>query len=116
MDNGVAKGLTVDTHLEEEQFMDKLTYKWYRYVCNQDGSGNYEVLPEDAVKAVRGEYVPDLNGSIAWAADVLQENANEKDFVPAQGGVYFCVVTNTYNEHSIDLCSPFMVFSVNENE
>ena len=96
--------------------MDKLTYKWYRYVCNQDGSGNYEVLPEDAVKAVRGEYVPDLNGSIAWAADVLQENATEKDFVPVQGGVYFCVVTNTYNEHSIDLCSPFMVFSVNEND
>lgn len=115
-DNGVAKGLTIDTHLEEEQFTDKLTYKWYRYVCNRDGSGNYEVLPEDAAKAVRGEYVPDLNGSIAWAADVLQENATEKDFVPAQGGVYFCVVTNTYNEHSIDLCSPFMVFSVNEND
>ena len=110
-----AKGLMVETHLEEEQFMDELTYKWYRYVCNQDGSGNYEVYPEDAAKAIRGEYEPDLDGSIAWAADVLQEGATTKEFVPAQGGVYFCIVTNTYNAHSVSLCSPFMAFSINEN-
>lgn len=111
----VVKGLMVEDHLEEEQFMDQLTYKWYRYVCNVDGSGHYEVDPVDAAKAMRGEYEPDENGSIAWAADVLQENATTKEFVPAEGGVYFCVVTNTYNEHSISLCSPFIAFNVNEN-
>ena len=114
-ENDVMKGLTVEAHLEEEQFMDYLTYEWYRYVCNQDGSGNFEVDATDAVEAVRGNYRPDLDGSIAWAADVLQEGVTTKEFVPSQNGVYFCIVTNTYNEHNVPMCSPFMAFNINEN-
>lgn len=108
------KGLEIVPTLTDPDYMDAFSYSWYRYVCNQEDSGEYKVDPADAIAAVRGVYEPDLNGSIAWAADVLQEGATAAEFTPTQGGVYFCVVTNTYNDDTYTVCSPFMAFNENK--
>ncbi len=115
-ENEEVKGLTVTPDLINEKYMDNFTYEWYRYVCNKEDSGEYNVDLDDAVKAMQGIYEPDLKGSIAWPADLLQEGANGAEFIPAQDGVYFCVVTNTYNEDTEVVCSPFMAFNYNENK
>lgn len=116
MDGETLKGLTVTPALVNEKYMDTFTYKWYRYVCNVENSGEYKVDPADAIAAMKGVYAPDLTGSIAWPADLLQEGADAAEFVPAEDGVYFCVVTNTYNEDTEVVCSPFMAFNYNENK
>ena len=115
VEDEVNKGLSVVPTLVNEKYMDNFTYEWYRYVCNTK-EGEYQVDREDAVKAMKGVYTPDLNGSIAWPADLLQEGADKAEFIPAQDGVYFCVITNTYNEDTHVVCSPFMAFNYNENK
>lgn len=114
-DDNQIKGLKVVPTLAQSQYTDGFVYEWYRYVCNKDNSGEYSIDRKDALAAVKGEYEPDTNGSIAWAADVLQEGANAAEFVPTQDGVYFCVVTNTYNADKEVVCSPFMSFNYNDN-
>lgn len=116
MDGDTAKGLTVTPVLANEKYMDYFTYEWYRYVCNKEDSGEYNVDLADAVNAMHGLYEPDLKGSIAWPADLLQEGADKAEFIPAQDGVYFCVITNTYNDDTHVVCSPFMAFNYNENK
>lgn len=116
VDGEINKGLTITPALVNEKYMDNFTYKWYRYVCNKEESGEYSIDREDAVKAMKGIYEPDMKGSIAWPADLLQEGAHEAEFIPAEDGVYFCVVTNTYNDDTHVVCSPFMAFNYNENK
>lgn len=109
-------GLTVNCTLDEPEYTDALTYKWYQYLPddeqNKDKPLNIDL--EDAVNAIKGVYVPDEKGSIVWSADILQEEATEANFIPAKGGIYFCVITNTYNEDTKVMCSPFMQFSLQQ--
>lgn len=114
VDNQV-KGLKVVPTLAQAQYTDGFVYEWYRYVCNQENTGEYNIDRKDALAAVQGKYEPDMKGSIAWPADLLQEGANAAEFVPTQDGVYFCVVTNTYNADTEVVCSPFMAFNYNDN-
>lgn len=110
------EGLTIECTLEEPDYTDALIYKWYQYLPdseqNKDKPLNVDL--EDAINAIKGIYEPDEKGSILWAADVLQEGANEANFVPEKGGIYFCVITNTYNEDTKVMCSPFMQFSLQQ--
>lgn len=115
-DGDTTKGLTVTPVLVNEKYMDYFTYEWYRYVCNKEDSGEYNVDLADAVNAMHGLYEPDLKGTVAWPADLLQEGADKAEFIPAQDGVYFCVITNTYNDDTHVVCSPFMAFNYNENK
>lgn len=114
--NNEVKGLQIVPTLDQAQYTDGFIYQWYRYVCNKENTGEYNIDRKDALEAVQGIYKPDTNGSVLWPADLLQEGATAAEFVPTQDGVYFCVVTNTYNGDTETVCSPFMSFNYNDNK
>ena len=114
IDGNVVKGLTVVPTLEDERYMDAFTYEWYQYVWNTEAGKDFSVDAGDAIKAIQGIYEPDLKGTIAWPADLLQEGATTNEFVPTKNGIYFCIVTNTYNDDTEVMCSPFMQFNLQQ--
>ena len=114
---GNVKGLTVVPTIEagQEKYTDTFTYAWYQYTWNQEEGKDLSVDLGDAIKAMKGIYEPDYKGSIAWPADLLLlEGIDKAEFVPEKDGIYFCVVTNTYNEDTEVMCSPFMIFNRND--
>jgi hypothetical protein len=113
-EDGALKGLTISTDPTAPQYMDKFTYEWYQYVWNEEEGKDLSVDLGDAIKAMKGTYEPDLKGSINWPADLLQVDATTNEFIPEKNGIYFCVVTNTYNEDTEVMCSPFMIFNRND--
>lgn len=113
-EDGSLKGLMVTPDLVDERYMDKFTYEWYQYVWNQEEGKDLSVDREDAVKAMKGVYEPDEKGSINWPADLLQVGATTNEFIPEKNGIYFCIITNTYNEDVEVMCSPFMIFNRND--
>lgn len=78
---------------------DSVTYQWYRYMANGHD------IAEDMAIAKEGNY--ELNGDI-----MITENANDSKFSPQSSGVYFCLVTNTYNGTVATQTSE--LFSINE--
>lgn len=114
---GNVKGLTVAPTIEagQEKYTDTFTYAWYQYTWNQEEGKDLSVDLGDAIKAMKGIYEPDDKGSINWPADVrLLEGIDENEYVPEKNGIYFCIVTNTYNEDTEVMCSPFMIFNRND--
>lgn len=78
---------------------DSVTYQWYRYMAN--GAD----IAEDMAIAKEGNY--EVHGDI-----MITENANDSKFSPQSSGVFFCLVTNTYNGTVATQTSEF--FSINE--
>lgn len=78
---------------------DSVTYQWYRYMANGHD------IAEDMAIAQAGEY--EINGDV-----LITENANDSKFSPQSAGVFFCLVTNTYNGTVATQTSEF--FSINE--
>lgn len=113
-EDGTLKGLKVTPTLTMPQYTDAFTYEWYQYVWNTEEGKDLSVDRADAVKAMKGTYEPDLKGSIAWPADLLQVGVTTDEFIPEKNGIYFCIVTNTYNADTEVMCSPFMIFNRND--
>lgn len=78
---------------------DSVTYQWYRYMTN--GAD----IADDMATAKEGKY--EVHGDI-----LITENANDSKFSPQSSGVFFCLVTNTYNGTVATQTSEF--FSINE--
>lgn len=78
---------------------DSVTYQWYRYMANGHD------IAEDMAIAKEGNY--EINGDV-----LITENANDSKFSPQSAGVFFCLVTNTYNGTVATQTSEF--FSINE--
>lgn len=78
---------------------DSVTYQWYRYMAN----GND--IAADMAIAKEGNY--EIHGDV-----MITENANDSKFSPQSAGVFFCLVTNTYNGTIATQTSEF--FSINE--
>lgn len=78
---------------------DSVTYQWYRYMAN--GAD----IADDMATAKEGKY--EVHGDI-----LITENANDSKFSPQSSGVFFCLVTNTYNGTVATQTSEF--FSINE--
>lgn len=78
---------------------DSVTYQWYRYMAS--GAD----IAADMETAKEGNY--EIHGDI-----LITENANDSKFSPQSAGVFFCLVTNTYNGTVATQTSEF--FSINE--
>lgn len=79
---------------------DSVIYQWYRYFAKDHDIADDIELAKDGIYEVRTTDVP------------IVDNANDTMFAPQSSGVYFCLVTNTYNGTTATRTSEF--FTVNE--
>ena len=79
---------------------DSVTYQWYRYFAKDHDIADDIALAQEGNYEVRTTDVP------------ITENANDTKFSPQSSGVYFCLVTNTYNGTTATRTSEF--FTINE--
>ncbi len=95
----------IEPNREEE---DSITYQWYKYFS---GGHDAEV---DKTAAREGTYeinadlkISELTGVGDFLTEAVLNSSVTSELIPPVSGVYFCVVTNTYNGTTATSISPF---------
>ena len=79
--------------------VDTITYQWYRYI-----TGPGKTTEEDVIASQQGAYIPDH--------DIALEGETTNELFPTAVGLYYCLVTNTYNGSTNSQTSKF--FNITE--
>lgn len=91
-------GETSGEQAQRIEGVDTITYQWYRYITGPESN-----TETDVIAAQNGTYVPDHD---------LPLEEYEAEFYPTAVGLYYCVVTNTYNGTTASQTSKF--FNITE--